>query len=239
MIVKRAPVKENPFARADLARDIFSANKAKLSMAPVFLKDGLLSEIRDRQKRRRASLRRWVSWTGSLGFGAFLLVLSVRQSGLSVPLNSPVALEVPVPNVNSQKIVRVDVGMSEGVLAPSTSPGGTLGRQLTVVLPADHKPSVWIPVLAQNSGDHFVKLDFFRQDGVMVASRTLQLRAASTANGVTPNAPARFLKSAPVAKVTSSLQAFALLLRPTLFTTKVVRYDEATARDFRARAQNK
>jgi len=238
-MISKSPVKENPFARADLSREIFSQNKTKLSMAPVFLKDGLLSEIRDRQKRRRASLRRWVSWTGSLGFGAFLLVLSVRQSGLSIPLNAPVALEVPVPHVNQQVVVRVDVGLSDGVLSPSPSPGSVLGRRMTVAMEAGNH-SVWIPVLAQNSGDHFVKLDFFRQDGVLVASRTLQLRATdAAANQVAPNAPSRFLKSAPVAKMTSSLHAFALLLRPTLFTTKVVAFDDNHARDFRNRAQNK
>ena len=64
---------------------------------------------------------------------------------------------------------------------------------MTVAMEAGNH-SVWIPVLAQNSGDHFVKLDFFRQDGVLVASRTLQLRATdAAANQVAPFAPSRLM----------------------------------------------
>jgi len=236
MIVKRTrSSEESPFARADLAREIFSSNKEKLTLAPVFLKDGLLSEIRDRQKRRRASLRKWVSWTTSLGFGAFLLVVSARQSGLNVPLNAPVALEVPVPQVNQQKVARVQVTFSEGVLAPTPSPGSSLGRQMTLEL-TDGKTAVWLPVMAQQSGSHHVQLEFYRQDGVLVASRTLSLKT-NTGSPTTPQG--RFMKSAPVAKVSSSLHAFALLLRPTLFTTKIVPYDDVNAREFRAHAENR
>ncbi len=229
MIVKRAKIVESPFLRADLSRQIISQNKQKLLVAPVFLKDGLLTEIRDRKKRRRVSLRRWVSWTSAVGFGAFVLVVSLRQSGLEVPLNISVALEVPVPKVNDQKVVAASLLLSDGVVFPSLSPGSQLGNKAQVTI-AEGKTNLTIPVLPLMSGHHFVSVDFFRADGVLVASRILDLK--TTSGGRAP-------RSEPIAKVKSSLHAFALLLRPTLFTTKVIALSDDANREFRSAVTNR
>ena len=190
MIVKRTAARaESPFARADLSRQIISQNKEKLMMAPVFLRDGLLSEIRDRQRRRRGNMRKWVSWTSALGFGAFLFVTSIRQSGLEVPLNTPVALDIPVPSVNGQKVASATVLLSEGMEFPSVSPGARLENHIKVVV---DKPTLLVPVSSLHSGHHFVGVDFYRADGVLVASRVLDLK-------VEPNSKAPH--SEPVAKV--------------------------------------
>lgn len=222
MIVKRTARAESPFARADLSRQIISQNKEKLMVAPVFLKDGLLSEIRDRQRRRRGNLRKWVSWTSALGFGAFLMVVSLRQSGLEVPLNTPVALEIPVPDVNGQKVASASILLSEGLEFPTVAPGSRLENNVKVSV---DKNSVAVPLTSLRSGHHYVGVDFYRADGVLVASRVLDLKVEASTK-----AP----RLEPVAKMKHSIHAFALLLRPTLFTTKVNAVGDEAIRHFRS-----
>ncbi len=224
MVSKRPKTTDDsPFLRADLSRNIFVQNKQKLMVAPVFLRDGLLSEVRERKRRRRAVLRRWVTWTSSLGFGALLIITGVRQSGLMVPLNVAVALEVPVPQVNEQVIASADITLSEGIQFPTTTPQARLKNQAKVTVPKQGR-ELTVPIIAQVSGAHSLSISFYRADGTLVASRVLDIKSSGQIRS----------HSESLNRVTSSMHAFALLLRPTLFITKVIPYQESMGRDFRA-----